>query len=46
MKELLLSELNVLIRTEHTNLMKVVEIIEDDHFFFLICELVEGGDLH
>ena len=38
-------EMNVLQRTEHPNLMKVYEILEDDVYFYLVCELVPGGDL-
>lgn len=45
MRELLLSELQVLQRTEHKNLMPVVEILEDNNDFFLICELAKGKDL-
>jgi len=45
MRELLLSELQVLQRTEHKNLMPVVEILEDNNDFFLICELATGKDL-
>ena len=45
MIDLILSEINVLQRTEHINLMKVVEIMEDKVYFYLVCELVEGGDL-
>lgn len=44
--KMLLSELNVLQRVEHQNLMRVIEIIEDDTTFYLVSELIEGGDLH
>ena len=45
MRELLLSELQVLQRIEHKNLMPLIEILENDNEFFLICELAYGKDL-
>ena len=41
----LMSEFQVLKRTEHKNLMKLIEILEDREYFYIICELVNGGDL-
>ena len=26
--------------------MRVIEMIEDDYYFYLISELLEGGDMH
>ena len=40
-----MSELNVLQRTEHKNLMKLIEVLEDEQTFYLVCELMNGGDL-
>ena len=39
------SEINVLQKTVHINLMEVFEIIEDNENFYFICELTCGGDL-
>lgn len=44
-RELFISELSTLQRTEHQNLVKLIETLEDNHFIYLIMELVEGGDL-
>jgi len=44
--QMLLSELNVLQRVEHENIMRVLEMIEDDEKFYIVSELVQGGDLH
>lgn len=43
---MLLTELNVLQRVDHQNLIRVLEIFEDDKTFFIVSELIEGGDLH
>ena len=39
------NELTVLQRCEHQNLMRVHELIEDDDSFYIVSELLEGGDL-
>lgn len=39
------SEMAVLQKVEHINLMGVVEIMEDNKYFYMVCELVSGGDL-
>ena len=44
--QMLLTELHVLQRVDHQNLIRVLEIMEDDKTFFIVSELVEGGDLH
>ena len=44
-KLLFLSELSVLQKIEHRNLMKFIEVIEDEKNFYLICEFAEGGTL-
>ena len=38
--------LNVLRKTDHPSLMKVFEIVEDDNHFYIISELLEGGELY
>ena len=25
--------------------MKILELLEDDHYYFVICELMKGGEL-
>lgn len=45
MIEFIRSEMAVLQKVEHINLMGVVEIMEDNKYFYMVCELVPGGDL-
>ena len=40
------SELNVLMKADHPNLMKVHEIREDDNHYYIISELLKGGELY
>ena len=42
---MLLTELNVLQRVDHQNLIKVLEMFEDDKNFYIVSELLDGGDL-
>jgi len=41
-----LQELNVLMRTDHPNLMKVYEIMEDNGHYYIMSELMKGGELY
>ena len=40
-----MSELSVMQRTEHQNLIKMIELIEDDKHFYLVCEQMDSDDL-
>lgn len=42
---LMMNELDVLKKTNHPNIMNVVEILEDDYHFYVISEIMEGGEL-
>jgi len=43
--QLMLSELSVLQKCAHGNIMSVSELLEDDDCFYIACELLEGGEL-
>lgn len=42
---LMMNELDVLKKTNHPNIMNVVEILEDDMHFYVVSEILEGGEL-
>ena len=39
------SELEILRETDHPNIVKLMDMFEDDVNFYIITELMEGGDL-
>ncbi len=39
------NELNILIKLDHPNIIKLYEVYENDEFFYLIMELCLGGEL-
>jgi len=41
-----LKEIEILIETDHPNIIKIYEYFIDDVYFFLITELIGGGDLY
>ena len=43
--DLMVSELSVLKTTSHPNIMNVQEILEDDENFYIVTELLDGGEL-
>ena len=43
--DLLYHELNMMKRVCHRSLMDVFEILEDNDYFYYVCEYIEGGDL-
>ena len=43
--DLMISELAVLKTTSHPNIMNVQEILEDDEYYYIVTELLEGGEL-
>lgn len=38
-------ELDVLLKTDHPNIVRVVALVHDDNNFYIVTELVTGGDL-
>ena len=42
---LMMNELDILKKTNHPNIMNVVEILEDEHYYYVISEILEGGEL-
>ena len=43
---LMMQEIGVLMQNDHPNLMKVHEIVEDDLNYYIISELLTGGELY
>jgi calcium-dependent protein kinase len=41
----MIDELKVLEETNHPNIPKVFELFEDDKHYYIISELIEGGDM-
>ena len=39
------NEIEVLRRLDHPNLMKLLEVYETSHHYYLVCELLAGGSL-
>lgn len=39
------SELQVLEQISHHQMVRIYELLHDDLYFFIVTELVEGGDL-
>ena len=44
--DLMESELDVLTRTDHPGIVRVLELLEDDVNFYIVSELVNGGELY
>jgi serine/threonine protein kinase len=42
---LMMSELTVLKKCSHPNIMNVSEILEDSNNYYIVSELLEGGEL-
>ena len=42
---LMMNELDVLKKTNPPNIMNVVEILEDDMHYYVVSEILEGGEL-
>lgn len=43
--KLMMNELSVLQKCSHPNIMNVTELLEDDENYYIITELLEGGEL-
>ena len=44
--DLMEQELEVLSRTDHPHIVRVMELLEDDSKFYIVSELVSGGELY
>lgn len=42
---LMMNELSILQKVSHPNIMTAKELLEDDHHFYIITEILEGGEL-
>ena len=42
----MIEELNVLRTLSHPHIMDVIELLEDDYHYFIVSELLEGGELY
>jgi calcium-dependent protein kinase len=40
------SELEVLAKTDHPHIIRVIELLEDERCFYIVSELVHGGELY
>jgi serine/threonine protein kinase len=40
------NELDILAKTDHPHIVRTKEIIEDENNFYIISELVTGGELY
>jgi len=43
--EALQTEIEILKRVDHPNIIKLIETFEDDRHFCLVMELIQGGEL-
>lgn len=41
----ILNEINILIRLDHPNIMKIYEVVESQKSYHIICEYLSGGEL-
>jgi len=44
-QEVMINEVNILKTLDHPNIVKIYEYFEDDTYFFIITELIKGGQL-
>ena len=40
------SELDILSKTDHPNIVRVIELLQDDANYYIVSELVAGGELY
>jgi serine/threonine protein kinase len=43
--KLMVQELSILQKCSHTNIMSVNELLEDNDSYYIVTELLEGGEL-
>lgn len=41
----MMNELTILQKCSHPNIMNVTELLEDEHHYYIVTELLEGGEL-
>lgn len=46
LKDLMKSELQILEDTNHPNIMRIYELLEDDKFYFIVSEFIRYGELY
>jgi serine/threonine protein kinase len=44
-EELLQNELSLLAQNSHPNLIRIIDLLEDDENYYVVSELVKGGEL-
>ena len=44
-REELSNEIDILSKLDHPNIIKIFEFFEDKHYFYIIMELCQGGEL-
>jgi len=40
------NELKVLEETTHPHIMRIFELLEDDNYYYIVSELLKGGELY
>lgn len=43
--DLLMNELSILAEKSHPRIVRVVELIEDDEHYYIVTEVLKGGEL-
>ena len=46
MLDLMASELDILAKTDHPNIVRTKELIEDENNFYIVTDLIKGGELY
>ena len=46
MLDLMANELDILAKTDHPHIVRVHELIEDTNNFYIVSELMNGGELY
>ena len=44
--KLMMQEISILMQSDHPNLIKVYEMLEDEEHYYIISELMPGGELY
>ena len=44
-KKRLFDEMEILMKIDHPNILRIYEVFEDENIFFIVTELVSGGEL-
>jgi serine/threonine protein kinase len=46
LQDLMKQELEVLAQADHPNIVRVFDLLEDDKNYYIITEIIEGGELY